>query len=188
MPWPNTQVAVGDVITAAQLNLLPIQIADTLLLAPAASITFSSIPQVFKHLLLVGKARGDTGSRPQVQVVINADTAAVYDIGHIGLAAASLAGSGQALANGAGIAGWIPAVSDPANAFGPLQGLFTDYATVGMQNALFFGQSRDTATGMYLDLTGNWYKNAAAAITSLKLQLSAGSFIAGTRLTLYGLA
>src|SRR4051794_12042658 len=80
MAWPTTAVVTGDLITAAQLNLLPIRLADSGVLgSDQASIDFTSIPGVFTHLLVVIYARTDqAGAADSICVRMNNDSTGNY--------------------------------------------------------------------------------------------------------------
>ena len=59
---------------------MPIKLAETLLVAPAASITFSGIPATFSHLEIEWHARGDVaGTSTTILLRLNNDSGANYD-------------------------------------------------------------------------------------------------------------
>lgn len=184
MTWPVTPVATGDLVVAAQLNSLPIALAEAS--GAAASYTFSSIPAAWTHLLLVSSFQTGAGAtHDDVRMTFNGVTAAQYyhqrqratgatstPAEALGVAFIIIGSvSGQSTGGFSSNSCWIP-----------------NYSAVQIHNIHATGFS---ALGI---LTGNmrietyggiW--NSATAITSITLTPSAGSFVAGSTSTLYGL-
>ena len=156
-------------------------ISDQLLAASVASVSFPNIPQGFNHLRLVMAARTDRAANyGQVNCTFNGDSGANY----------TFKGPNQ----GSGIAassfelGDIAGASAPAGYVGCTDLLIPNYA----QTSLFkswagianWQDGTDNANGL---VTGTWL--STAAITSLALVVAGGSnFIAGSRVTLYGMS
>ena len=70
-------------------------ITDTVLSADAASVVFSSVPQGFRHLLLMIHARSAVVAETDlIRVRFNADATAIYDVEAIVANAATLTSAG----------------------------------------------------------------------------------------------
>jgi len=189
MPWPSVAVAVGDVISNTQLNLLPIQIADSTLSGSASSFNFASIPSQFAHLQVVVHARGDTAATStNLSMQFNGDTTATYFwerlIGQAGTASAD-EGTGITSIN----LGAIPAATATADVFGSAEVLIPNY--VGAHLKLFqclngYRTSLAGGAGSLILEAGMW--DNGTGINRVTIFPSAGSFVSGSRATLYGLA
>lgn len=165
-----------------------VKIAQQILGSAAATVTFTSLTQIYDDLLLVVNARGDTAATNAIMSLrFNADTGANYDFED-----AHWFGSGTAFAQTAAatsmLIGYIPAATAPANYAGMLD------ARIGGYSKTAFAKAVDTDFGAIIGTgsnamgggkaTGMWRNTAA--ITSLTMLLSAGNFAAGSSFTLYG--
>jgi hypothetical protein len=166
-------------------------IAVTTLTGTAASVTFSSIPQIYHNLRLVGIARGDTAAAfVTVGLRCNGDSAANYDSEQIG-ASGSTAGAFESINETFGQVGECTASTALAGS-----------ATIWTITIPHYTQTTWwkfwTASHMLNDQTvggasggvmsKHWaarWRNTAA-ITSLTLLPSAGNFVANSVFALYG--
>lgn len=189
--------ANGDVFTEAMwdtyikdnLNTgVPVLLGESTLGATTASVTFSSIPSSWAHLLVVGYCRTDNAVVAQdCAVRFNSDTGANYDRQyHSGAAAAT--GAGETF-GATSAAGWnCPGASAGANLFGAFD-LWVPYYANSANNKTFCSEwnyKHGTSSGnLGVGVSaGFWRSNSA--ITSLTLLPQAGSFVSGCRFSLWG--
>jgi hypothetical protein len=183
----------GDLLTSALWNTylqgnadsgFARMLADTTLVAAAASISFASIPATFAHLMLVGLARGDTAATSiALQLRFNNDSAANYNVEVLTATAAVAA----AATNTGLTAGWgnaIPAATAAAGHFSPVVIFIPNYASATPDKSLF-GLGFLPANPQ-LQIAGSLWASTAA-INRIDLFAGAGNLLAGTRFTLYGL-
>jgi hypothetical protein len=152
-----------------------------------ASLTVSSIPATYKHLMVFFAGRSDTASGgTPAYLRFNGDTGANYD-----REGAAQQNGAQYLRTTRGAAQVelddIPGASASANRFGTGTIQIPDYAGAQEKNChASVLRPENNITLMISTLHGHW--RSVAAITSVSLTPAAGSFIAGSRLTVYGLA
>jgi hypothetical protein len=184
----------GDVLTSALWNTylqgnadsgFMRMLADTTLGGSAASIDFTSIPSTFAHLMLVAYLRGDAvAAFVNALVRFNNDSGANYlyeQLNGSGATPGSSTASGQTAAMASQVAA---AASAGAGLFTPIVAWIPGYAsTVQTKNLLALSLYAGTPL---LQLTGSNWSNTAA-INRLTLLPSSGSWITGSRFTLYGL-
>ena len=100
MAWPATRAAVGDLITVANLNALPVKLAEywAPLSGDPANIDFQSIPSVYAHLMFVCVTRDNyVGVADHLAMRFNNDSAGNYDyIENRGIATTPSSGEGYA--------------------------------------------------------------------------------------------
>jgi hypothetical protein len=187
MPWPLSLVATGDVITAAQLNQLPIALAK--ISGAGASIDFTSIPSYWTHLLVFASLQGGSGSNSDTLAVqFNGDTTAVYQWQRLRGASSTPDTSGNTAQT------FINCGEVPGKSTGGFSSHFIivpNYALVGRHEAVAYGHtSWDTsiATGQNVWVAGGtWYPGTAQAINRVTLSPAVGSFVAGSVVMLYGM-
>lgn len=194
MPWPTASVSPGDIITATQLNLLPIRIADTTVgVSGASSIDFTSLPSQFSHLMIEFHGRGDTAAlfTPLDMRVNNDSAAANYEATE-----SRVDGVTPIYADVIpGVSGFVrcarpPAASATTSYFGGAVIWIPNYAaTVGFKQFMAFARGRSSAsnnTGWLYLYAGSWL--STAAINRLTFFPEAGNLIQGSRITVHGLA
>lgn len=190
--------ATGDVFTEAlwdtyvrdNLNKGVIRpLADTSLAAPAATVDLQSIPADFVSLLLVAYLRGDQAvSFTGVFIRFNNDTGANYDYQHV-TGNAATAAAAETLAGTSIQVGQAPHANAVGNSYAAIaveipnyvQG--TNHKAVNSASALKTG----TSTGGLVVLHAAGFWRNAAAINRITLLMSSGSFVANSRVSLYGL-
>jgi hypothetical protein len=155
----------------------------------AASVTFSSIPQTYKHLQIRGIARG-TSTVNAFVMQFNGDTTTANYNSHI------LYGDGtSALAQAQGnypyvYTGTMPTSSDTANVFGGNVIDILDYTSTSKNKTSRAIGAYDVngATGYIVVWSGLWLATPAA-ITSVTLlpNASIGNFAQYTSFALYGI-
>lgn len=190
--------AAGDVFTAAMWNNyiaanintgLCVQLADTVLVGTSAAITFASIPQAFSHLRIVGYARTDGAVTVQDMLMrFNGDSGANYDRQYLS-GAVSTAAAGESFGTtGLGVSS-VPGASAAANLFAPFD-IVTPYYSQGSNHKASvscWAYKYGTASGnLGVGMMSHFWRSAAA-ITQVSLHPTSGNFVAGTRVTLYGM-
>lgn len=163
--------------------------------AGAASITFSSIPQTYTDLLLLGSTRGIgyTGAgHDWIKVNVNGNTGSIYTATYQ---------LGQSLDNPGGYSGrtssatWLPnALTYPsaaatADVFGNLMIYFTNYTSTSLNKATnSIAVNENNSTGA-INLAAAGLINTTAAISSISLTSENGTgFAQHSTATLYGIS
>ncbi len=168
-----------------------VKIADTLLLANAASFLFAAIPQNFLHLKLVCSLR-DLGVTSIACVQFDGDVGLNYNSLISYWAAPAVFGTVQVIngAKGDFAASELP--GGMATAFRVSEVTIADYtnpnkmkAWVGPVHTPFLGTAGNIFNYFY---GGVWHPAANAAITSMLITTKDNAnFLAGSRITLYGM-
>jgi hypothetical protein len=173
-------------------------IAETTLGSASPTITFSSIPSTFAHLVVVFKGRtSDTsGFGASVLCTLNGDSSAVYswsDFGTYNLGGATF-GPGVNFTGQYNQTSWN-LLACPSSRVGGAStagggwALLPAYTATG-QDKNFIGHSAwglgNSPYAVGPSIFGGDYAGAAAAITSLSLAPSTGNFVTGTFAGLYG--
>jgi hypothetical protein len=165
------------------------QISDSTLGGSAPSFDLTAIPATFNHLLLLIQGRGDTAATSTTVLLrFNNDSGANYDTELI-------TGSGAAVATGEIVAGTSAQIADitantgPASVFGAFTIWIPNYAgTTAQKNAFSSGGHKTTSlSGGIFNRNYSCFWRSAAAINRITLTPGAGNFVAGSRVTLYGL-
>lgn len=161
---------------------------DTLLTAPAASVTFT-VPQYARHLRVVWYARSDrAAATDSIQLRINGDAGANYGYQYVQGAGAA---ANVVEATGATniVLGAIPAATATANYFGTGVLFIPHYAYAAgtHQVDVLSGLAWAFAAGNRRSFAIHGDYQTAAAVTSVVIYASAGNFIANTRITCYGI-
>lgn len=157
------------------------------LAAPAATITFSSIPQTYRHLRLVLEGRLTTAASAALAVRFNGDTGANYDLSRISGASASVSHTGSAAIT-SGQVGILPNSGSPAGAAlgGEVQVL--NYAGTTFKKRANFQlllPTESTGDTVYI---GGFAWRSTAAITSITVLTTNGDTLAaGSHASLYGM-
>jgi hypothetical protein len=189
MAWPATAVVTDDPVTASQLNGLPVRLANTTLSGDTASISFSSIPAHYAHLMLVCYARGTVAATGTSLVMrFNADAGANYDRQYVyGLAATAQAN--EAFAATSMDPFDIPGASAGANLFAGVKILIPHYAGAANNKVVSsrYARKTGTASGNLEIVKTACFWRSSAAINEITLVPLSGNILAGSRFTLYGL-
>lgn len=180
------------VLTAEGLQQLGMtKLAEAVLASAQATITFSTIPQTFRHLKLIIVARAsDANAGNSVYGQFNGDTGNNYS-----WASTFTDGTATYLGNGQGVNnpnwGEVSANSAPASAASTVEVLIPGYSATDWHKTVFSTSGRRAgtgSTGMQLAYVVSHWANTAA-ITSVTLGMrSAANFMAGSRVELYGLS
>ena len=176
-----------DTVSADNYYMEPI--ATTLLAASATNVTFSSIPQTYKHLQIriLGKTDRATYSIDSAKFQLNGDTGSNYAWHRIvgdGASAASYAGTSTAFMQADGMA------AQGTSIFGAMIVDILDYSNVyKFKTARMLGGEDENGTtygGGVIAFNSSLWQNTAA-VTSIKIFPGAGTnFLTNSRFSLYG--
>lgn len=158
-----------------------VPLATKTLTATATSVTFSSISQAYRDLVLIASVSGTTDNR-QIKFQFNGDTATNYPMvtmyGLTGGAATSSSSAGGF--NGVTM-GQFLVRADPKNT---IQLDIFDYSSTDKHKSISLRQD----LGLYsTSSTAARWANTVA-ITSIVVTLDSSTFIVGSTFTLYGIA
>lgn len=185
----EAKTALG--ITSADVSGLGLVLISTNTLGgTAASVTFSSIPGTYKALMLHVVSRTNTAGTTAEELLLrfNADTGSNYDLQRISGGAATST-SEERFAQSSIFVGWSTSGGATASKFSAAEILVPSYASTSFHKpvrstvAAIWGTS--TATMRASTNAGVW--RSTAAITSITLLPSSGSFAANSVFSLYGM-
>lgn len=151
--------------------------------------TFSSIAQTYRHLRIVGSARGTTASAfVNCAMQINGSASALYDVQQ--LAANNNTSTGFPFSSQtSALVGECAAASATAGACSTYDIIIQNYRGTSFWKTWQSTHTLSTGTGataMHSKLWACQYRGTAA-ITSIALALSSGNFATGSTFCLYGL-
>jgi hypothetical protein len=160
-------------------------IATTTLATSTASITFSSIPQTYRHLQIRGIMRTDRALvRDQLRMQLNSDTGSNYVAHYLagdGASVVAAANTGLPFMNNNS----VPGATATASTFGAVVIDILDYTSTNKNTTvrLFNGVDMNNSNG-YIELDSGLWLNTAA-ITSINIAAIA-NLVQYTQLALYG--
>lgn len=178
--------------TATGTSDAMVLIQSQVLAANSPTVTFTAIPQTYKHLLLLVTARSSTSAtNATTGLTFNNDSAADYDwlrLNAVGGAAGATATPTSSLIG----TGPVPAATATANLAGAKEILIQRYSDTNfLKNCLFRDVELYTlgTDGTYNLHTGGGTWRSTAAITRLDIsETSGGNFLAGSSFDLYGIS
>lgn len=191
IPLYQYQIAVGGAITGltderewADVSAFE-KIDETVLTAPANIITFASIPQVYRHLQIVGHGQASAAT-PNVWIRFNADAAANYDnITSRESHANTLLTAEQIATNQI----QIPEITSVANTASGFVIHIPNYRGIFHKsvNAMWDNKIANTTGNLRTNQSSSWWRSVAA-ITNITMEVAgAPTWNTGTVVTLYGL-
>jgi hypothetical protein len=172
-----------------------LELVEDVTLGGSDTFDISSIPSTFHSLLIVASLRGATAAtEDQVTIRFNADAGAAPSKYGWAIVAASgttvSSNADVADTNGAGL-GAVPAASAAGDLFGALQIWMPNYASpVYYKSAVWNKMSKSgTSAGSFTVRMGTVSWSNVAPITRVQIGTgeSFGNFVAGSRVTVYGL-
>jgi hypothetical protein len=162
-------------------------ISSQTLAATTATVTFSSIPATYKHLLLCIQARTNRGlTDDQLRMQFNGDTGSNYDyIDNTNNGGSNSPATGSAVTFI--VAGYVSGGTAPTSAAGVATIDLINYAgtTFHKQSSGISTERIDTSSNKQATSGGNW--RSTSAISSVSL-FAIGSFVAGSDFSLYGVS
>lgn len=186
-PGVATTAAHSDVLTAGNVGVY--KIAEFVLGIATASITFSSIPPTYRNLAITWEgACNNVGGGITLMMRLNGDAGTNYDwaeniFSGLGIAASADSGTGDTRMD----VGVIGGTTSTGTSGGRID--IQNYAGTTLHKTAVSQsttKNANTASNLYWKGAGAHWRSTAA-ITSVALFPSAGSFIAGFSAQLYGL-
>jgi hypothetical protein len=171
-----------DTVSADNYYMEPI--ATTLLASATATVTFSNIPQGYKHLQIRGIYQNNQGtsSVDYIQMLINSDTSSSY-VTH------RLQGNGTAASAGVTAATVYAyptfSVQGVTSIYGASIIDILDYANVNKYKTIRTLGGYDANGAGNVGLNSNLWMNTAS-ITNLQFSVQTGSFNTNSRFSLFG--
>jgi hypothetical protein len=165
------------------------QLYDNIASIAIASWDVQGISQAYNHLKLIYTARGDAVATViAVNIRFNNDSGAVYDY-EITYSSNGTAAGGVAIAATGGQIPGVAAASATANKVGMGEVLIPNYTgtTFEKMGAAVGGRTESTAAAGQTQETDSFNWRSTAAINRITIFPTSGNFIAGSRLTIYGL-
>lgn len=181
LPWGIVASAGSGVGGSYEL------IATTVLSSAAATVTFSSVPQTYKHLQIRFVTRGDSFGNSRAYLTLNSNTSSFTyhrlqatpggGVSSNGWASGTFPGGWVADVNGNDVTGWVGAIVD-----------LLDYTNTSKNKTIrsFNGAASDASGSRVIQLTSSLWSNTAA-VNTVGLVSSANNFDAGSRFSLYGI-
>lgn len=167
------------------------KIAQTILAAPAASVTFSGISGAYTNLLLVFCcASSDAALTDSVELQLNSDAGAHYDYTYTTTTGSSVAGGGPVTATTFAYVGEAVGASSVASTATSGEIRIDGYAGVTFnKNVIADSMLNYNGTpGALREAHAYSQWRSTAVVTAIKLFLASGdNFITGSVFTLYGL-
>jgi hypothetical protein len=160
---------------------------DAIVSSAQANIDIPSIPQNFAHLKLMGQIRGDSTGGQCFMKFNNDPGPADYSVG-LRLWTEGTSAHGDNVAAGAlgcPIMGDVTVSTDPAGRNTGFEINIPDY-TNALFTKIFHGVVMNSAATREMYCAGWW--SQTAPINRITLTLSAGNFVVGSRVTLFGIA
>lgn len=189
--WTQLNEAGAEASLCNDTSLALDFISETILSASAASVTFSNIPQTFRHLQIIVTARTDVAAESDVVALrFNGDSGNNYDRISLTATGGSVVGA-VARAGSLITIGSTEGANSRAAVFAPTFGLIFGYAISGQEKTCLglsvnFG-NLSADTDVVLALRGGlWRKDNV--ITSITILPATGpNFVSGSRFQLYGI-
>ena len=164
-------------------------ISSNVLASSAASVTFSAIPATYTDLVIRLSARTteSAGADPSgISYTFNSDTSSNYSRRNVqgsGSAASSTGYANQtylrgSYANGAG---------NTSNTFSSVEIYIPSYLSTSSRPISVFGAQENNTTAAYIEAIAELYRGSSA-ISSIKLEADASSFVSGSSFYLYGIS
>ena len=196
--------SVGDAVTAADYNIMANDVIDhetrilsaaktiqTITLATAGAITFSSIPQTFSHLQIFYRVRVAKVVGPHALCIrFNADSGANYSFNFTRTNNATVTGA-TTIGTSLPVVGVVPGAGGTAGYFGAGIINIVSYANTSYQKHYNASSDLfDTSNSLcYVQLSGGLY-TSTSAITEISLIDDSGtnSHAIGSTATLIGIA
>ena len=181
-PWP-----VGGLAPVTAGGMIPI--ADIVLSSPQASIDIPSIPQIYSHLRLVTSLRStQAAANDQALIRFNGDAGGNYAYQFLRGGGSSATATENVSSPAFTYIGQPAGANAPANAFDTSITDIIDYASTTKHKTSisnFTTRSTDVSGGLQAAVATGFWKSLAA-ITQVTVYTANGQWVAGSRVTLYG--
>ena len=172
--------SAGVLLTPASNLLVDVALAGT-------TTTFN-IPGGYTDLMIVAEARSDTAATTaNLHGQVNSDTGSNYDGQYTGLSNGGFSSSARSAADTKMLFGVVTAASILSNAPTGVTILVPNYLGTTYHKTFITNGTLKDASNLVSFVGGLGYWRSTAAIVSMTLSLSAGSFVTGSRVRVYGL-
>lgn len=183
--------SVGGTLASSSYGSVPVKIAESVLGAPAATVTFSSIPGGFAHLLLSYVARDTSAGTVSTFFKCQMNGSAATNYYYTNLSGRDVAASAQNLADTAIAFGVTSGGGEGAGSAGGGLVFLPYYAQTSLFKQVVGLTAQDNGgsagtNGPWVQVIGGRW-TSTAAITSLTINCGASSFATGSGFALYGL-
>lgn len=182
------QILAADITAGAVMR----PIYDTELGVDAASFDVTSITSAYRSLMIQLLSRSTTAAASTTAAIrFNNDSSAIYDVENLQAVSATVASAGS-VAQTSALLGTIPAASATSGLFGQIDATIAHYTGTTANKSVVSHAGAKVATGTpaATDLVSQEYRGwwrSSAAISRITIFPLAGNFLAGTRLTIWGL-
>jgi hypothetical protein len=159
-----------------------VALANATVSTPVLSVTFSSVSQSFRDLVVVisGRETASNGSN-NTYLRFNNDSGSNYSM-------VRMNGDGSAAnadtVSGVTVAGWAFIENSPTSNFTPIIYNINDYSATDKHKAVL---GRGSGASNFVSATASRWANTAA-ITTVEVRTSTTSFVAGSTISLYGVS
>jgi hypothetical protein len=161
-------------------------IETTILSTTSSLVTFSSIPQFYKHLQIRVAARGNESSVTNIIYSrMNGDSSSLYSSHRLYGNGSSVLSDAYSSASNAWT-GWFNNANSSSGAFGAMVYDLLDYNSTSKNKTFraLSGAVNSGGNGVFL-ISGAY--RSLTTISSVEFFPNSGSFIAGSRFSLYGI-
>jgi len=185
--------AIQNVATALNNNPFSLYwIGEWVVTSNTNPITFFTIPQTYRHLLLVAQLRDYGGGALSgfAALRFNADSSAAYSNWQQTTTDAVAAGVAGGTAATFGFLGVVPEAASTSGTFSPILCVIPTYAATGYYKSFLSvsGQHLGGGAGMHLATGGGaWTAASGPAISRIDIWGAANGWLAGSFVSLYGL-
>jgi len=156
-----------------------VKLAEVTLTVAGPTLSATGILGTYNDLVCVISGQG-TASSPTIYVFANGDHAAHYDSN-----TSNKFGTSQAYATASPRLGAVEGSTALGSYFTDYEATFIDYARTTSWKRAFSRQDFADASNMFAEFE-DWGWRSTAAINQLDFTLSAGNWVVGSRLTIYG--
>ena len=151
----------------------------------ASSINFTSIPQIYTDLFIIGAVRKDSISSVDNILRFNSDSATNYRIIRFRGTGTSVTYANNQSRDS--ITGGSPGASDfTSNTFSNFKFYIPNYTSTDPKSVLLDSVTENNSSLSYQEFVAASYVGNSA-ITSVNLIVSSGGFVAGSTISLYGI-
>lgn len=162
-------------------------ITSTVLGGTSTLVTFSSIPNSYTDLVILGSVRSAQNTPINVmRAYFNGDTSALYSM--TDLEGAGTAQYGQRTSNATDIfaGGFVAANTATTSAFSSFDFYIPSYLVARSKQLSIFGVGENISSTWAMDITAGLYRSNTA-INSVSITNNGQSFVAGSSFYLYGI-
>jgi len=184
---PEVIASLLPILKGRNEGLVPFYEAD--LTGTATSVTFDSISQDFKHLVMFGKHRTDNASIENVKLFFNNDTTANYDV-EVMYGAASTPYAVSSAGTAVPIVSVTASSASTANNFGQFFAVIPNYTGAQNKDALSIGgviSAHGTTSGYFIQTRIVHWRSTSAISRIDFVPQNGPNFVSGTHFSIWGI-